>query len=347
MKSFLRNIFRRYRQAPSGNNDRVQVALNAKRNAVNDFFGGWEEKDLALLRTYKFNYPIVPQHGEIVDWLGIRTAAGLHAWLKMPPNGSLVIPHLPVPDDQVHAETIEYVALLVSIERAAHAGKRCFTVMELGASYAPWAIAAGVLATRKGFEKINLVAVEANAEIVPDIKEHAARNGLLDNEKVDLQAIHGAIYTSDENVFFPKVNVASDNGGQIASEALKNDYRGLDLEYEVVKGYSLATLASEYARIDFLHMDVQGAEAMLLADEPFLAVLDEKVATFFLATQSRLIEGLALQKLSGLGWSLARERPTMYRQNDRTKDINGWTLRDGGQLWLNPKACDYRPLSIS
>ena len=142
-------------------------------------------------------------------------------------------------------------------------------------------------------------------------------------------------------MYFPKVNVTSDNGGQIASEALSNDYRGLELEYEVVKGFSLATLASGYERIDFLHMDVQGAEAMLLANDSFLAVLDKKVATFYLATQSRLIEGLALQKLSGMGWHLARERPTMYRQNDRTQDINGWTLRDGGQLWLNPKICDY------
>ena len=149
---------------------------------------------------------------------------------------------LPVPDDQVHAETIEYVSLLVSLERAF--GGKCFTAMELGASYAPWAIAAGVVAKRKGFEELNLIAVEANKEIVPNIMEHAARNGLLSGSKgVNVVAVHGAIYTSDEDVYFPKVNVTSDNGAQVSSKALESDYRGLELDYEAVNGYSLATLS--------------------------------------------------------------------------------------------------------
>lgn len=340
--NLLQKIAGRYWKSEVASNDRVQTALNAKKNSVNDFFGGWEEKDLRLLSSYQFIDPIIAESGEIVDWLGIRTAARLHAWLPMPPNGSVSIRGLPVPDDQVHAETIEYVSLLMSLERALHSGGKCFTAMELGASYAPWAIAAGVVAKRKGFEELNLIAVEANKEIVPNITEHAARNGLLNGGKgANVVVVHGAIYTSDDDVYFPQVNVTSDNGGQIASAALKNDYRGLELEYETVTGYSLATLSSKYERIDFLHMDVQGAEAMLLANDSFLAVLNEKVATFYLATQSRLIEGMALQKLSDLGWSLIRERPTMYRPNDRTKDINGWTLRDGGQLWINPKFGNY------
>lgn len=340
--NFLQKFTGWYWKSEVASNDRVQTALNVRKNSVNDFFGGWEERDLKLLSSYQLIDPIIAASGEIVDWLGIRTAARLHAWLPIPPNGSVSINGLPVPDDQVHAETIEYVSLLVSLERALHFGGKCFTALELGASYAPWAIAAGVVAKRKGFEELNLIAVEANKEIVPNITEHATRNGLLSGGKgANVVAVHGAIYTHDEDVYFPKVNVTSDNGGQIASTALKSDYRGLELEYETVTGYSLATLSSKYERIDFLHMDVQGAEAMLLANDSFLAVLNEKVATFYLATQSRLIEGMALQKLSDLGWSLIRERPTMYRSNERTKDINGWTLRDGGQLWINPKFGNY------
>ena len=318
------------------NSDRVQNALNVKKNAVNDFFGGWEESDLTILDRYKFSEPLDYHNGEIIDWLGIKTDANLHAWLPMPADGVLSIPTLPVPDDQVHAETIEYVALLVGLERALQADDKAYTVVELGASYAPWAIAAGVIGLRERFEAINLVAVEASKDMVPRILEHAERNGLLNNAKIKINACHGAIYTRDENVYFPKVNVAHDNGGQLATEDLKRDYRGLELEHEMVNGYSLGTLLSDYNRVDFLHMDIQGAEAMLLVDDSFLETLDSRVATFFLATQSRFIEGLALQKLSGLGWVLIRERPTMYRQNDRV-DVNGWTLRDGGQLWLNPK----------
>jgi hypothetical protein len=177
---------------------------------------------------------------------------------------------------------------------------------------------------------------------VTNITEHALRNSLSNSvENVNVLAVHGAIYTKDEYVFFPKVNVANDNGAQITQAALKKDYRGLDLDYEKIPGYSLNTLSTNYSQIDFLHMDVQGAEAMLLNDNDFIGTLNQKVATFFIATQSRLIEGIALEKLSELGWFLIRERPTMYRQNNRTKDINGWTLRDGGQLWINPKFGNY------
>lgn len=340
--SLITKISNKFLRNETSCKDRVEVAINARKNSVNDFFGGWEEKDLKLLRSYQVSTPVLPERGEIVDWLGIKTAARLHAWLPMPANEKLSIHGLPVPDDQVHAETIEYVSMLVAIERALHSGEKCFTALELGASYAPWAIAAGVVAKRKGFKNLNLIAVEANQEIVPNIPEHASRNGLYDDGcDVNVLALHGAIYTLDEDVYFPKVNVANDNGAQISSTSVKNDYRGLELEHEAVHGYSLKTITSQYTKIDFLHMDVQGAEAMLMSDQSFLNVLNQKVATFYLATQSRLIEGIALQKLTDMGWSLLRERPTTYKPNSRTKDINGWTLRDGGQLWINPNFGTY------
>jgi FkbM family methyltransferase len=332
---FFKNVFKIYRKLYF---DRVETALYSKKNAVNDFFGGWKEEDLDLLNQYKSGESVLPKYGEIVDWLGVRTLASLHDWLPIPKSGSISIPGLPVPDDQVHAETIEYVSLIISIRRAISSGKKTFTAIELGASYAPWAVAAGVIALREGFKEINLMAVEANLEMIPSIKDHAGRNELVG--AVDLVAIHGAVYTNDEDVYFPKVDVTNDNGAQVSSKALTNDYRGLEMDYQRVKGYSLKTLSTKYERIDFLHMDVQGAEIMLLNDLSFLGVLNKKVVTFFLATQSRFIEGVALEKLSALGWVLIRERPTVYRQNDRTKDVNGWTLRDGGQLWLNPKLSD-------
>lgn len=320
--------------------ERVRTALLSKNSAVNDFFGGWKECDLDLLQRYRNTIAVEPQLGEIVDWLGIRTDAALHAWRPMPASAGVSIQSLPIPDDQVHAEAIEYIALIVALERAVHSGGIKFAMMELGASYAPWATAAAVLAKRAGFGDINLVAVEASGRAVPTISEHAARNGLLAAKGVNFKAIHGAIFLNDEDIFFPKVDVAGDNGAQIAVAPSDEDYRGLRLEYDTVKGFSLATLCADYERIDFLHMDVQGAEADLLNNDSFLSTLNTRVATFFLATQSRFIEGLALQKMAALGWILIRERPTTYSQNARTKDINGWTLRDGGQLWLNRRFGD-------
>lgn len=321
----------------SGALDRVNKALWVRRNAVNDFFGGWEEDDVSLMRSFVPVKVPSPMAGEIVDWLGIRTLHRHHAWLGLDQSASVAILELPFPDDQVHAEAIEYVALAFAIERARKQHDGTFSAIELGASYAPWAVAAGVLAKRADFGTVNLLAVEASSSMIPCISAHAERNGLTREVGVELKVVHGAITAKEGVVFFPKVAVSTDNGAQVSRSPRAKDYRGLDVEYEAVKGLTFSDLTRDTGRIDFLHIDIQGAEEELLLEQSFLSTLDSKVSTLFLATQSRLIEGVALRQLSRSGWRIVRERPTVYRPNERTDDVNGWTLRDGGQLWLNPR----------
>ena len=52
---------------------RVEIALNVKESAVNDFYGGWHESDLELLSRYKYNKSNIKEvlSGEIIDWLGV------------------------------------------------------------------------------------------------------------------------------------------------------------------------------------------------------------------------------------------------------------------------------------
>ena len=319
--------------------ERLSTAYFVLENGVNDFFGGWKKSDSSLLKAHMPEIYPKPENGEIIDWLGIKTDAAYHAWLDISKKGFFLNTELPIPDDMVHAETIEYIALVTAINEAIRLNKDSFTAVELGASYAPWAIAAGVLAKRNKFKKINLIAVEASESMAPKIARHAKMNGLLDDNLINVNSVQGAIASEDGFVFFPKVNVSGDNGGQISTVGKEKDYRGLDLEHEKVKAYSIKTLLKDSPRVDFLHMDIQGAELELLRDVNFLKTLDQKVALFLLATQSRLIEGVALEAMGALGWSLIRERPTMYLQNDRTTDVNGWTLRDGGQIWINRKLC--------
>jgi len=232
---------------------------------------------------------------------------------------------------------IEYVALAFAIDRASNKDDGAFSAMELGASYAPWAVAAGVLAKRAGLGEIRLCALEASSSMIPCIREHAERNSLRQEDGVQLRVVHGAITPKGGIVYFPKVAVSTDNGAQVSISPGDRDYRGLSLQYEAVDGLTFSDLTGGTSRVDFLHIDIQGAEEELLLEQGFLLTLDSKVSTLFLATQSRLIEGIALRQLSRMGWRIVRERPTAYRQSERTKDVNGWTLRDGGQLWLNPR----------
>lgn len=320
---------------------RSERAKAAKGELLNDFFGGWKDSDFALLRPYAYDPSrIINPHQEIIDWMGVRTDLSFHAWLTIPDNGLIILPDLPMPDDQIHAEAIEYISTVVAIERARRPGNTTFTVIELGASYGPWATASAVVALRHGFTQVNMIAVEASAEAVPNIFRHAQHNGLTNNPAVSLNAIHGAVHVRDEDVFFPRISTSHDNGAQLSTEASSVDYRGLEVEYDRVSGYSLRKIIGDHPIVEFVHLDLQGAEEALLGDEDFLHCLTSRVVTFYMATQSRYIEGLALKVLPKLGWRLVRERPTTFEQNDRTQDVNGWTLRDGGQLWLNANLSD-------
>jgi FkbM family methyltransferase len=262
--------------------------------------------------------------GVIVDWLGGRTLLANHAWVAASEGGGVVIAELPVPDDRIHAETIEYVAVLKSVERARlHDGS--FTMFELGSSYAPWCVTAALAARRAGHGPIHLSAVEASQATIPRIHEHARLNGLSDAPDVTWQVVHAAISARRGSLYFPRIDPSRDNGAQATSTKSKRDYRAVTFQ----------ELSSGHKRVDYVHLDLQGAEEALLQDQPFLDAITTRVSAMLLATQSRLIEGLALRALPSRGWQLLRERPTMYSPNSRTADINGWTTRDGAQFWVN------------
>ena len=312
---------------------RVQAAIDARANSTNDFFGGWEPADLDILSRWAIDpMTLEPEPGLIIDWLGGRTDLANHAWLPPAPDG-IVVCDLPIPDDQIHAEAIEYVALLTAIERAIGLDST-FTMLELGASYAPWCSLTALVARRAGFTKVNVCPVEASRATLPRITRHAELNGLHDCDDVEWRIVHAAVSNESGTLYFPRVDAQSDNGAQVTDAPTGIDYRGLPQEYEAVRAVTLREVAEPWARVDYLHIDLQGAEEELLTDTDFLDVLDSKVRTLMLATQSRYIEGLALKTLSGRGWRLGRERPTIYEPNDQTADPNGWTLRDGAQVWL-------------
>jgi hypothetical protein len=225
----------------------------------------------------------------------------------------------------------------LAIELAAAKKDTGFCVFELGASYAPWLVTAGVICERLGFSEVELIGVEATVNGQIEMRRHFENNGLHHSKNVSLTPIFGAVDTSDGVIFFPDVDTKSDNGAKVVKRVDGVDYRGLNLKYVEVPSFSLTTLTRDFDRIDFLHMDLQGIEETLLIDESFLTSLTQKVVCLFIATQTRFIEGVALSGLSKRGWSLVRERPTRYRMHNGTQDPQGWTTGDGGQFWINRK----------
>lgn len=289
-----------------------------------DFFGGWERGDAELFA--RFAQPAEPLAGKITDFMGIRTATSLHPWASH--YDRQVLTALPIPDDSLRAEAIEYFALFDAMENAP---ANSFSMSEVGASYAPWTCVAAVTAKRRGKTQINLTAVEASPYLFSLISSHFAENS------IDLEGVHlinGAAASERTALLFPKVNNPGENGGQISIDNTDKDYLGRTVEYESVEAYPLGDLLPQ-GEVDLIHMDIQGFEFDVLSNA--IEILNQRVKAVFIGTHSRKIEGQLLELFHGQGWSLLRERPTRFSYTRDREDITGWTTRDGGQYWINPK----------
>ncbi len=162
---------------------RAEAAFEARKVLGEDFFGGWDPSDAVLFARYA--QPAVPTPGKITDFIGIKTSAFLHPWAQHFDN--VVIGQIPLPDDSLRAEAIEYYATLHSLEAAA---PDSFKVAELGASYAPWTCLCATLAARTGRTNTRFVAVEASSFLYDFIPLHLAENG-IDADTANISSIQG------------------------------------------------------------------------------------------------------------------------------------------------------------
>jgi len=310
-------------------NTRSNQSIDARNVIIGDFFGGWEPKDREILTKYM--HETQSEDGYITDFLGVRTSAAHAPWA-----GHLVgsvAADIPIPDDGYKADTMEYVALLSSIDAAS---QQQYSMIELGASYAPWTCAAGVLAMRKGVEKIRLCSVEASSFFRQHIEENFAKNGLRnppEGVSVDIRVITGAVSTRRNEMFFPLVTSASQNDGMACGDNVDVDYLGRKVTCEKVTGYALDEILGDMGIVDFMHCDIQGAEREVLLGGA--ALLSQRVKSIFVGTHSRSIEGALIECFHAYGWSLIRERPVQFAHRHDMHSVIGMTTRDGGQFWVN------------
>ena len=302
---------------------RLRRAQAARAEMAEDFFGGWEAADAALFA--KFAWDAKPMAGKITDFMGIRTSTSFHPWAIHFDNQ--VLGDLPIPDDSLRAEAIEYYATFHAFERAPSSQ---FTMVEVGASYAPWTCIGAVLAKRFG-RGFRLVAVEASSFLFDLIPIHLGENGL---DLSDFTLVNGAVGAQSGTLYFPKVTSPGENGGQAAEALLDTDYVGRAVEHEKVVAFPLVDVLPDTV-VDLIHMDVQGVEYGVI--EAAIEILNKRVRSIFVGTHSRYIEGQLLALLHREGWRLERERPTRFAYHSERSDVVGWTSRDGGQYWINER----------
>ena len=105
-----------------------------------------------------------------VDWDGIRTRVAMLPFAPAELAGR-VNTTLPIPDDGYRSEDVEYAALAAALASASDT----FRIVEIGAGWAPWAVAGIVQARRRGL-RASGIAVEADVERSRWALQHAADN---------------------------------------------------------------------------------------------------------------------------------------------------------------------------
>jgi hypothetical protein len=291
---------------------------------------------LELLRKYQ-DKNVKGEDGYLTDWLGIR-----HNVADLPfisGRAGERIYELPVPDDTFHAETIEYVSLLTSIEDGSD---DCYTMAELGAGWGPWLVAAGVVTQRKGIQRINLIGIEGEANKIPLIQRHIIQNGLEDTSSksvINLSIKHGVV-NDGSAVKFPVVSLDAYGASLIDINRLGGQKV---TDFSTVPGYSMADIMSPYDCLDFVHIDIQGYEQVLI--ETQIDDFQEKVRYMGIGTHSRQIECFLFDFLSIHGFILLREMPCCFINYHKLSHDNmiNLTSQDGFQLWMNRGLCPKVP----
>jgi hypothetical protein len=307
----------------------------------------------ALLESLRSSSPPPATPDTYVDWDGIRTRVAMLPFAP-PELAGRTNDSLPIPDDGYRSEDVEYAALAAALNTACDT----FRIVEVGAGWAPWAVAGIVHARQRGLPASG-VAVEADPTRAGWAMQHAADNDVRaellsgtpeeltaalaePHDGVELRVVLAAAWHTTTTLQFPDL-AADDMGGAVWTlPGTDVDYRGAHLTHRDVPAVSLAALLSADHHTDLLHVDVQGVEFDLLV--PSSDAIQNAVRLVAVGTTDRLTEGRLQQHFLSRGWGLVIDDPCTAHFSMTHPTLAGFTVQDGTQLWENTfLRADYCP----
>lgn len=222
----------------------------------------------------------------------------------------------------VNEHYFDWIALLQCVQSATGT----FRMAELGAGWAPWLVR-GALAAKQNenITNVELVGVEADATHYAWVKEH-----FLDN-KIDPStyiALHGAVSDTETILKFPKL----DNPDEDYGASLRSASTAI-MDYVEVKGYTLESILGQFSDVvDFVHVDIQGAEYDVIPSS--FDLLNKKVKAMMIGTHISTEKHLALRDLFlSNGWN----EGMVYSRNEKVQtEFGEVSFGDGFQFWRNP-----------
>jgi FkbM family methyltransferase len=234
---------------------------------------------------------------------------------------------LPSLDDNI----FDWLVLLEAVSDA----KDSFTMAAVGAGWGRWLVAGAFAARQLGSMPIRLIGVEAEPTHFKWMHEHFRDNHLdpADHELIEAAAAATSgrawFYVGDPAAWYGQSIVQGDvvtAGAAVDGEVVHGGYKARQ-----VRTVDLRELLGKYSRVDYLHMDIQGAELDFLSSHP--TVLNSTVKRVLVGTHSSNIETGLRQLFASLGWRAQYDFPlgAQLRINDAVI-----TLGDGVQVWINP-----------
>jgi FkbM family methyltransferase len=241
-------------------------------------------------------------HGFITNFLGVKIRPEFLPAILADRAGT--IEARPVPANW-HADIAEWASCLRSVDLS---GDK-FIMVELGCGWGCWMVNLGVAAKAAG-KKVMLYGVEADQHHLQFARSALGDNSLLAKEFVLMQGIAGK---SNSVALFPAIESGINWGGTAVFNPDRKQLKDAVAsgKYVQMPVVDIEALVKEEVKLDFMHVDIQGAELQLLTE--LLDMLCRKVRYVFIGTHSKQIEaGLFDLFLGTGGWKLEMERPAIF-----------------------------------
>lgn len=218
-----------------------------------------------------------------------------------------------------------WIDILEAVEDAADQ----LVVVELGAGYGKWSVAAACAArTRRPELKVKLVAVEAEPTHFDWMALHFSDNGL---DPSCHTLINSPVNGTGGDVSFTIGHAAEWYGQSIIppGHGFGNWPEGRETRMSAI---TLEEAVDRTDVIDIVHMDVQGVEGEIIAGS--VSLLNSRVRRIHIGTHGHNLENDIYRTLTNEGWFCVHSYRALSTVATEFGDIS---FQDGVQGWINPR----------